>query len=139
VTEPSPERPAPLLAAAAVVALEAVAMLVLAVVQLIYLDSHRVALTVTTTLFFVGLAAGLALCAWGLAGVHSWARGPVVAGQLIGLFVAFSFWGGDTTYVALLLGGGSLVALAGVLVPASTRALADAEYDPDRDSDEDLD
>jgi hypothetical protein len=129
VTETSPTRPAPLLVAAAVVGAEALALVVLAVVQVLSLDSHRVALTVTTTLFFLGLAAGLGLCAWGLARVHSWARGPVVACQLIGLFVAFSFWGGDTTYVAAGLGAASLVALAGVLLPVSTAALASAEYD----------
>jgi len=35
-----------------------------------------------------------------------------------------SFWGGETTVVAVLILLGSLAALVGVLHPASTRALA---------------
>ena len=53
-----------------------------------------------------------------------WARGPVVAAQLIGLLTAFSFWGGETKLVAVVLAVGTVAALAGVLHPASMRALA---------------
>jgi hypothetical protein len=79
---------------------------------------------VTTALFFLALGAGLLVCAVGLARVHAWARGPVVAVQIITLLLSFSFWGGDTTPTAIALALVSVVTLVGVLLPASTRALA---------------
>ena len=81
-------------------------------------------LAITTALFFLALGAGLVLCARGLFRVRSWARGPVVAVELIGVLLSFSFWGGETTLVAVLILLVSVAALVGVLHPASTRALA---------------
>jgi peptidoglycan/LPS O-acetylase OafA/YrhL len=117
-------RPPTLLLAAAVVGLEALALVGLAVLELTSLDSRRLALGVSTALFFLLLAAGLGLCARGLAVVSSWARGPVVAAQLIVLLLATSFWGGETTTVSLVLLAAAALGLVGVLHPASTRALA---------------
>jgi hypothetical protein len=116
--------PAPLLVAAALVGLEGLVLAVLGLLELANLDSRRVALAVTTTLFFVVLGAGLALCAWGLSRVRSWARGPVVAAQLIGVLLSFSFWGGSTTAAAVGILAVSVLTLLGLLHPASTRALA---------------
>jgi hypothetical protein len=113
-----------LLTAAVLVGLEGLTLAVLGVLELVHLDSTRVALAVTTTLFFLGLAAGLLACASGLARVRAWARGPVVAVQLITLLLSISFWGGETRPVAVVLALVSVVALVGVLHPASTRALA---------------
>ena len=116
--------PAPLLVAAALVGLEGLVLAVLGLLELANLDSRRVALALTTTLFFVVLGAGLALCAWGLSRVRSWARGPVVAAQLIGVLLSFSFWGGSTTATAVGILAVSVLTLLGLLHPASTRALA---------------
>lgn len=116
--------PPPLVLAAGLVGLEALVLAVLAVLELVSLDSRRVALGVTTALFFLVLAAGLAACARGLVVVSSWARGPVVAAQLIALLLATSFWGGDTTRVSLATLLVAALTLVGVLHPASTRALA---------------
>ena len=127
MNEPSARAPLPLLVAACVVALQGVALVVFGVVELAHLNSSRLALAVTTALFFVVLGAGLLLCARGLAGGGSWARGPVVAVQLIGILTAFSFWGGDTRPVAVVIALVSAAALVGVLHPASTQALADGE------------
>jgi hypothetical protein len=110
--------------AAGLVGLEGLVLAVLGVLELASLNSSRVALALTTALFFLGLGAGLVGCARGLFHVRSWARGPVVACQLIGLLLAFSFFGGETTPIAVGILVVSLGALVGVLHPASTRALA---------------
>jgi hypothetical protein len=125
VTEPA--RPAPpgvLLGAVVLVGLEGLFLGVLAVLEVVSVGSGRVTLAVTTGLFFLALGAGLLVCAWSLARVHSWARGPVVACQLIGVLLSFSFWGGDTTGVAVAILVVSLAVLVGVLHPASMRAMA---------------
>jgi peptidoglycan/LPS O-acetylase OafA/YrhL len=119
------DRPPPtLMGAAVLVGLEGLLMCVLAVLEVVALDSGRVTLGITTALFFLVLGAGLAFCAWGLFRVRSWARGPVVAVELIGVLLSFSFWGGETTLVAVVILLVSLAVLIGVLHPASTRALA---------------
>ena len=116
--------PGLLLGAAVLVGSEGLALAVLGVLELANLNTTRVALAVTTSLFFLGLGAGLVTCALALARVHVWARGPAVAVQLITLLLSFSFWGGDTRPVAVVLAVVAVLALVGVLQPASTRALA---------------
>jgi hypothetical protein len=111
--------------AASLVAVEGLLLLVLAVVELASLDSDRIAMGATTSIFFVGYGAGLLFCAWSLLGGQSWARSPVVLTQLIGLGVAWSFRGGDTTSVAVGIAVVALVVLLGVFHPASLAALAD--------------
>jgi hypothetical protein len=102
-------------------------MAFLAVLELLDLHAGRATVAITTAAFFLALGAGLAFCAWGLARARSWARGPVVAAQLLGLLLSFSFWGGETTPGAVVLLVVSLIVLVGVLHPASTRALAGRE------------
>jgi peptidoglycan/LPS O-acetylase OafA/YrhL len=106
------------------VGLEGLLLCVLAVLELVALDSGRLTMGITTGLFFLVLGAGLLFCAWGLFRVGSWARGPVVAVELIGVLLSFSFWGGETTPVAVVILLVSVAVLVGVLHPASTRALA---------------
>ena len=106
------------------VGLEGLFLLLLAILELLDLHSGRVTLGLTSAAFFLILAAGLGFCAWGLYRVRSWARGPVVAVQLIGILLAFSFWGGETTPAAVVMLVVSLAAVVGVLHPVSTRALA---------------
>jgi hypothetical protein len=122
VTEGSP--PPSLVVAAVLVGLEGLLVCVLAGLEVVALDSDRVALGISTALFFLVLGAGLLFCAWGLFRVRSWARGPVVATQLIGVLLSFSFWGGETTLAAVVILLVSVAVLVGVLHPASTRALA---------------
>jgi len=100
-----------------------------AVLELLNIQSGRVAMGLTTSLFFLLYGAGLLLCAWGLSRHDSWARSPIVLAQLIQLGVAWSFWGGETKLVALVIAAAALVVLVGVFHPASLRALeqADAE------------
>ena len=128
MTEDAPGHPPPTLVGAAVlVGLEGLFMVVMGVLELFALQAMRATLAITTGLFFLALGAGLLGCAWGLFRVRSWARGPVLAVELIGVLLSFNFWGGETTLVAVVILLVSLAVLVGVLHPASTRALAAAE------------
>jgi hypothetical protein len=122
---PSANRPAPLIVGASLVVVEGLLLLVFAVLELASLDADRVAMGATTSIFFVLYGAGLLLCAWSLVNGHSWARSPVVLTQLIGLGVAWSFRGGETTVVAVAIAVVAVVVLVGLFHPASLTALAD--------------
>ena len=118
--------PAPLKVAASLTAVEAVLLLIYAVAELFSLSPGKAAVTLTTAVFFALYGGALLICAWGLVGGRSWARSPVVLAQLIQLGVAWSFRGGDTTVVAVVLAVVSLVVVVGVLHPASLAHLDDA-------------
>jgi hypothetical protein len=122
---PSVNRLAPLIVAASLVTVEGLLLLVFAVLELASLDADRVAMGATTSIFFVLYGAGLLLCAWSLVRGSSWARSPVVLTQLIGLGVAWSFRGGETTIVAVAIAVVAVVVLIGLFHPASLAALAD--------------
>ena len=128
MTEETPARPpASLVAAAVLVGCEGAFLVVLAVLEVVATTAARATLALTTGLFFAVVGAGLAFCAVGLLRARSWARGPVVAIELIGLLLSFSFWGGATTLGAIVILLVCLAVLVGVLHPASTRALAAEE------------
>ena len=95
------------------------------VLEAVAVTPGRLALGVTTTVFFLGYGAGLVLSAWGLRRLRSWARGPVLLAQLIQLGLAWSFRGEATVAVAVALAAGAVIVLVGVLNPASIKALAD--------------
>lgn len=114
--------PVPLGLALLVVAVEALAMLVLAVLELLSLDTGRLVMGVTTTVFFAGYAAALLACARGTWLRDTWGRSPLVLAQLIQLGVAWSWFGG-TPRLSLVLAGTALAVLVGLLHPASLRAL----------------
>ncbi|RYP82270.1 hypothetical protein EKO23_22175 [Nocardioides guangzhouensis] len=122
--------PAPLTVAAILTVVEAIVLLGYAVLEIASLTSSRVAVSVTSSLFFTLYGAALLFCAWALIGGRSWARSPVVLAQLIQLGVAWSFRGGDTLLVALALGVVSLVTIAGILHPASLDYLSDEHDEP---------
>lgn len=125
VTAERTDLPRPLLVAALLAALEALALLVSAVLELVHISGLRVTMGVTTTVFFLGYGAALGLCAWGLTRLAGWARAPVVLAQLIQLGVAWSFRGGETTPVAVVLALVAVGVLVGIFHPASTAALVD--------------
>lgn len=123
--------PRPILAAAALVSVEAAALAGLAVVELIALDGGRLALGVTNAIFFLLYATGLAFCARGLFRLSRWSRSPIVMTQLIQLGVAYSFYGNDTVWVAVILGAAAIVVLAVMLAPSTTTLLYGRRLDDD--------
>ncbi len=116
--------PRPLLVAAAITALEGVALLVYGVLELVNLAGGRVAMGLTTAGFFGLYGAGLLVLAWTLARGRSWARAPIVGSQLIFLGTAWSFRGGETTWVFVVVSVLALTTVIGLLLPESREALA---------------
>jgi len=126
--ETAPRRPpAPLLVAASVVAVEAVLVVMQAVVEIVAFSGQRLVMGLTTTLFFLLYGAGLLYCAWAVSRLRSWGRAPIVVAQLIQLAVAWSFAGGSTTFVAVTLTLLAVLVLVGIFHPASIAALGDDE------------
>lgn len=116
--------PAPLKIAAVLVVVEGLALVVYGVLELAHLSTGRMAMGLTSAGFMLLYAAGLGLCAWFLLRGQSWARSPIVLAQLIQLGVAWSFRGGETTIVAVVLALVALGVLVGIMHPASVQALA---------------
>ena len=117
--------PRPLLLGALLAGLESAALVLAAVLEVATTVAERATMGTTTALFFLVYAAGLAWCAWGLTRAATWARSPVVLAQLIQLGVAWSFRGGSTTLVALVLAAVAVAVLVCVLHPRSTAALVE--------------
>lgn len=117
--------PPPLTVAASLVAVEAVLFVILSVAELLDLESSKAVMGATTAVFFLAYGAGLALCAWAIWRLRSWGRAPIVVAQVIQLLVAWSFWGGETTWVAIGAGVVAAIVLAGIFHPQSLDALAD--------------
>jgi hypothetical protein len=122
--------PRPLKLAAAVVAAEGLVVAVLGIAEALTIDSSRLILGATTTVFLLLYGAGLVLVARGLYRMSTWSRGPAVFAQLIQLGVAWSFWGGSTSTVSVVLAVAAIVVLVAVFQRASMEALAD---DPTKD------
>jgi hypothetical protein len=125
-----PSAPRPLKLAAAVVAAEGLVVAVLGFVEVLKIDSDRLVLGVTTAAFLLLYGVGLLLVARGLYRTSAWSRGPAVFAQLIQLFMAYSFWGGGTKVVSVLLAVAAVGVLAGVFQKVSMEALTD---DPTKD------
>jgi hypothetical protein len=131
VTGPTrPDRPGLLAVGAGLTALEGLVLTGYAVLEVVNVNADRVGVAVTTALFFALVGAALLFCAAGLLRVRSWARSPVVVVQLITLLTAWSFVGGETTWVAVVLASVSVAVLVCVLHPRSTAALAAQELEP---------
>lgn len=119
--------PPPLTVAAALAGVEGLLFLGLSVAELADFETSKAAMGLTTALFFLLYGAGLLVCAWALWRLRSWGRSPIVVAQLIQLAVAWSFWGGQTSWVAVTAGVVALLVLAGIFHPRSLEALADPE------------
>lgn len=119
--------PPPLTVAASLAAVEGLLFLGLAVAELANFEMSKAAMGATTALFFVLYGAALLACAWGLWRLRSWGRSPIVFAQLLQLAVAYSFWGGETTWIAVSAGVVALIVLAGVFHPQSLKAVGDAD------------
>lgn len=127
----SRRRPVQLSAAAALVALEGLAALVFGVLEIGEIRLFRAVVGVGVALLMIGFAILLLAAARGLLRLRRWARGPVVALQLIIGLTGWSFRGGQTTPVAVVMIAVAVLTLVLVLHPASTRALVgDAGTEP---------
>ena len=122
------DNPAPLVVAASLVAVEGGLMLMFALMEMGSLASERLTMGVTTAVFFAAYGVGLLVCTWQVTRGHAWARSPIVLAQLIQLGVAWSFRGGDTTWVAIGLAVVAVIVLAGLLHPQSIDALHDEPH-----------
>jgi hypothetical protein len=108
---------------AAVVALEAFALLALSVAALVTISSDRVVLGATNAAFFGAYGLGLGACARGLSRLRTWCRSPIVLAQLIQLGIAWSFAGRSTAWLTVALAVTALLVLVAMLAPSTTNAL----------------
>lgn len=109
-----------------IVAIEAFAFAVLAVLELFNVSSKRVGMGVVVTIFLLLIAAGLLWAAWCVGRGESWARSPLVFAQLIQLGLAWNFRG-DPAWLAPIIALPAVAVLVCLLVPPVTRALNDEE------------
>jgi hypothetical protein len=123
--EPAAPRraPAPLLVAAAGVALEGLGVIGYGVAEALHTTAARATMGASTALFLVAVGAGLVFCASALVRVRSWGRGPVLLAQLMALGLAWSFRGGSTWGIAIALLVPAVVVLVAMLQPSTLRAL----------------
>jgi|SRR4051794_38330601 hypothetical protein len=121
--------PAPLVVAAGLVVVEGLLLLGYGVLEAAHIESARAAMGATTAAFFVLLAGLLVACGWLVVHGHAWPRSPIVVAQVMFLGLAWSFRGGETTWVAIGLALVAVIVLVGLLHPASIDALT--EPDPD--------
>ena len=119
------DQPSPLVVAASLAAVEGILLLAYGVLEAANVHADRVAMGVTTSLFFAGLGVVLAGCAWLVVRGRAWARSPIVVAQVMFLGVAWSFLGGSTTWVAVVLALVAAIVLVGLLHPASIDALSE--------------
>lgn len=104
-------------------AFEGVVLVVLAVLELAHLTGGRLTMGLTTGLFFAVFGALLILCGRLITRGHTWARGPILLAQLMGLGLAWNTRGGDTVLLSIAMGVVALVVLAAMLHPASIEAI----------------
>ena len=122
--------PAPLATAAGLTFVQGLLTAIFGLTEAVTLDSDRLVMGLTTTLFFLVYGAALVACAWGLNTLRGWSRGPVLLTQLVWLGLAWNFRDGHTTPVAVVLAVVAVVVLAGLLHPRSIDALEHAGERP---------
>lgn len=107
--------------AASVVAVQAVVLLVLAVLEFANLADERRSLGLSTAAFFAAYGVVLLAAAWGLFRRAGWSRGPVLITQLIFLGIAWNVREQIGVTIALVVCAG--IVLAGMLHPDTIEAL----------------
>jgi hypothetical protein len=117
---PIGRRPFTIILAAALLALEAVIALGYAVLEIGQVRMTRAAVGVGVTILMAAFGLLLLVVARGVFLGKRWSRGPAVATQLILLPIAWSFKGGSTTWVSVVLAALAIAVLVGVLHPRST-------------------
>lgn len=126
-SETSPSAPPPLVTAASVTAVEGLVLLALAALEMASLTGGRLTMGLTTAVFFAAFGVLLMACGWLITRGHTWARGPILLAQLMGLGLAWNLRGGETTLVSVAIAVVALIVIAGMLHPASLEAINDAD------------
>jgi hypothetical protein len=90
------------------------------------------AMGVGVAILMAGFGLVLLLVARGVFLGRRWSRGPAVVAQLILLPIAWSFRGGDTTWVAVVLAVSAITILVGLLHPRSTAVFVGSTTDRTR-------
>jgi hypothetical protein len=122
-----PTAPPPLLTAASVTAVEGLVLVALAVLEIASLTGGRLTMGLTTAVFFAAFGVLLMACGWLITRGHTWARGPILLAQLMGLGLAWNLRGGETTIISVAIVIVALIVIAGMLHPASIQAMNDAD------------
>lgn len=121
--DPGADRPPPLTVAASLAAVQALVLLVLAVLELASVSSERLGFGVSTAVFFAAYGVVLLGAALALWHRHGWARGPVLITQLIVLGLAWNLREHVLAAIGLAVVG--LVVVAAVVHPDTVAALED--------------
>ena len=103
--------------------LEAAVLVLYGLSLLPSLQGERLAMGASAVLFFVAYGSFLGYCATQLYRLRSWARPPLVLAQLLQIFVGGSFWGGSTSFIAVIAVVTAIITIAGVFHPASIAAV----------------
>lgn len=114
------ERPLPLLVAALLLALEALAALAFGVIALTQIQMSRAVLGSGVAIWMIGYGVLLLVVARGVLRGKRWSRAPALATQLILLPIAFSFRNEPTTWVAGAMAVAAVGTMVGILHPRST-------------------
>lgn len=117
---PSGRRPLTIAIAAALLALEGLVGLGYAVLEIGQIRMSRAEVGVGVAILMAGFGLVLVLVARGVWRGRRWSRAPGVVTQLILLPLAWSFAGGATTWVSVVLAAVAITALVGLLHPRST-------------------
>jgi hypothetical protein len=111
-----------LLIAAAIVAIEALTCVVLALLGLLDLSGDRVVSGVGVALVLALYGGFQAWAAWRVTEGDSWARSPLVVTQIIQLIIAFNLVD-VPAWITTVVGAAAVVTLGCLLSPPVTRAL----------------
>jgi hypothetical protein len=117
---PVDRRPLTIVLAAIFLALEALIAMGYAATEVVQVHLSRAAVGVGVATLMAVFGLLLLLVARGVFRGNRWSRGPAVATQLILLPIAWSFRGGATTWVSVVLAALAIAVLVGVLHPRST-------------------
>lgn len=116
-----------LIIAVTVVAIEALAYFVLAVLAVTDYSGDEVATGVGIALFLALYGLAQLFACWKLLAWHRWARGPLMFTQLVQLGLAWGLRDSDEPWLAILMAVGAAIALGCLVAPVVTRALLDGD------------
>lgn len=109
--------------AAAIVAFEALAYVVLAVLDVTDLSSERLGFGIVVAVFLLIYGGGHLWAGWRVTQGDAWARSPLIVAQLIQVLIAWNLLT-VSVWLAGLLAAAAVTVLICLLAPPVTRALS---------------